>query len=70
MNKKNIILLLSISVFIGFSSCKKNYTCTCTDGRGFAYTTEIKATKKKAEALCTDQQNSSGSLGRYSCTIE
>ncbi len=52
------IVVIAIIATLGFSSCKKNYTCACTTTAGSAYNSEIKTTKKKAEAFCSDQQTS------------
>ncbi len=57
-------LLIAFISIIGFSSCKKNYTCTCTTSLGTVYTSEIKTTKKKAESFCSDQ-----STGGRTCNL-
>ena len=58
--RKIIVCLLVTGVIavMGLSSCKKDYTCVCKTSGGTVYNSEIKTTKKKAEAFCADQQTS------------
>jgi hypothetical protein len=52
---KNIFLL---ALIISFASCKKDYTCTCTDSNGTSVIFTEKTTKEKAQKKCDDYFNS------------
>lgn len=65
---KKLTLLLALGVCIGFTSCKKSFSCDCTysvevTASGFSAKEEgtlgkaIKDTKKKAEKACKDYEN-------------
>jgi len=70
--KLNILLFLTVIALL--TSCKKDYTCTCTDPAGnktIAFTE--KTTKGKASAKCDQHYNSTyGSVpfNETSCSIE
>ena len=51
--------VLLLSVIVLFTSCKKNYTCTCTDPSG-AKTVAFseKTTEGKASSKCDEYYNS------------
>lgn len=51
---KKIALLVVISTCILLSSCKKDYTCVCTNPGGVFKTYTIKDTKRKAKDQCAD----------------
>ena len=51
--KKLIPALMTMLLAITFGSCKKVYTCTCTDGGSVKNTRELDKSKKKdAQAAC------------------
>lgn len=70
---KKFIAILAIVAFAGsMTSCKKDYTCTCTATvLGFTSTskTTIKNTKKKAEEACTANQTTTAGV-TYSCKLD
>ncbi len=41
-----------VLVIISLSSCKKNYTCECTNTNGTYVAGEVEATKSKAKKHC------------------
>ena len=54
---KKIILFGKVAIFaLSFSSFKKEYTCTCTDGNYPFAISYPKASKKQAEDACKAQQ--------------
>jgi hypothetical protein len=58
-------VILSLVVVAALSSCKKDYTCTCTGG-GLSVSTTIHDTKSSATTACTAHNNSASSV---TCTI-
>lgn len=50
---------------IGFSSCKKDWTCTC-DFNGVESTSTINATKADAETACSALEITAD----YNCTLD
>lgn len=61
MKKVTSIALIALFA-IGFTSCKKDYTCECTlDGTVIASYTYTKVKKNDAESACTGQVTSGGS---------
>ena len=65
MHKITVCLLVTAISLTGLSSCKKDYTCTCTTSLGTVYNSQIKTTKKKAETFCSDQNAST-----RTCTLQ
>jgi hypothetical protein len=66
MHKITICLLIAAIITLsGLSSCKKDYTCVCKTTGGAVFNSDIKTTKKKAQAFCDDQQTA----GR-TCTLQ
>lgn len=57
MNYK--IYFLGFLFILCFSSCKKNYTCTCTNASGTYDAGEVEATKSKAKQKCKDLSSGS-----------
>jgi hypothetical protein len=58
------LVLLSFALMtsaVVFTSCKKDYTCTCTDSSGFSASVTIHTTKKKATDACTADASVYGS---------
>ncbi|MGZ3865358.1 MAG: hypothetical protein ACXVNR_02725 [Bacteroidia bacterium] len=49
---KKISILAFALVAISFASCKKDYTCTCTDATGGEVRKFSKVTKRAAESNC------------------
>lgn len=49
---KKITILAIAFVAISFASCKKDYSCTCTDATGGEVKKFKKVTKKQALANC------------------
>jgi len=64
---KKLVLLAAIAS-VGFVSCKKDYTCTCTvtdssaGGSTISASTTIKATKKDAKASCETGSSTVGTV--------
>lgn len=68
---KNIYLILLITVFI--VSCKKNYSCKCTNPGGSYEVFSTKNTYLKAKRMCDDyyKTNFAGvSFNETSCNIK
>jgi hypothetical protein len=66
MRKITVCLsIIAVMALSGLSSCKKDYTCVCKTTGGAVYNSDIKTTKKKAQAFCDDQQTT----GR-TCTLQ
>lgn len=64
--KKSLTLFLSLFIILFFSSCRKNYTCTCKfvfTGGDYTTITQAKSTKKDAEAWCGALQSSNAQPG-------
>lgn len=67
--KKILTLGLALVLVAGLSSCKKDYTCTCTVGGTAAGSTTINDTKKNAKEKCDEgDQNLLGIVSE--CEIE
>jgi hypothetical protein len=47
-------ILLTILTVCSLTSCKKDYTCSCSDPGGVFQTYKIKDTRKKAIQKCSD----------------
>lgn len=67
---KKQLLIATAFILLCFVSCKKDYTCECTskvDGATIGTTnTSIKATKKKASALCKSTEATSNGTSTVS----
>lgn len=50
--KKTFSIATACVIAALFTSCKKSYTCTCTDGTESSTVTLPRAKKKDAEAAC------------------
>lgn len=76
---KKIATIATLALFaVAFTSCKKDYTCTCKVTVNGQVVTEVtndlgKQTKKDAEAACEDYKASttgpSGTTGTTECTL-
>ena len=69
---KKVILGLAVGAFaLSFSSCKKDYTCSCawSDGSGSLTYTIPKSTKSDAEAVCNDYEYTIGTIS-WDCALE
>ena len=66
--KKSFLFVAALAFVASMSSCKKEYTCTCTYEDAFGSSAEIsytfEAKKNDAEAVCTDYQ-----LTGYTCKL-
>ena len=77
--KKRLALLSGIAFILalGVTSCKKDYTCTCTDSingvsQGTTSTT-INNTKSKATSACSAESTTTSSGGvteTFTCAIQ
>lgn len=65
------ITLLSIALLaISFASCKKNYTCTCTDATGGEVKKFTKVTKRQALSNCQSKTvTDAGGSESETCTL-
>lgn len=72
---KKIALLAGVVAMVAMTSCKKEWTCTCTttDSSGLipdvSASTTIKDTKKNAKETCESGSASVGTLST-SCSID
>lgn len=65
------IIYISAVLSLSLASCKKDYTCVCTDNSsGFAVTinTEAKSSKKGATAWCKSFENGTETVDGNSST--
>ena len=46
------LLFVAAIALVSMASCKKDYTCTCTDNGGYSYVL-TSSKKKAADAVCT-----------------
>lgn len=68
--KKFSILAVAAIFVLGLSSCKKDYTCTCTYPSGDPESVTYKDVKKKdAEDAC-DALSALAAIGGGSCKID
>lgn len=67
---KKLSILAVIAIFcLGLTSCKKDYTCTCTFTTGDPVVYPIKDAKKKdAKSVCDGWNTLAGSSG--SCKLD
>lgn len=68
---KKIIFTLAVVAFaaVSFTSCKKDYTCTCTILGQTSSTTYEKTTKDDAQTKC-DQANTASAILGGSCKLD
>lgn len=68
--KKALTLFAGVAVVaMLFSSCKKDYTCTCTASGLSTTATFVKVSKKDATDAC-DQLNTTWALTSGSCKLD
>lgn len=68
--KKFVAFAAICLAVLSFSSCRKDYTCTCKVAGQVVETDPIpKAKKSDAESICNSIQTSYSSLG-YNCSID
>lgn len=69
MKKVFAIAVLTLAVF-SFSSCRKDYTCTCKISGQVEETIPIlKSKKSQAETFCKNIESANAADG-YSCSID
>lgn len=62
---KKVMFAAAAFAVLGLASCKKEYTCTCTESvTGLSTSTTLKATKKDAKAACDK------TVGTTTCAIK
>ena len=69
--KKGLLFILGVAFIasMGFNSCKKDHTCTCTV-MGISADTVLKASSKKdAKSFC-DKSNTDAATFGGSCTLK
>ncbi len=74
-NKMKKIAFVALAIFaLTFTSCKREWTCTCTAsvaGQTATASSSFEATKKDAEESCDAFQSTSSVGGvTYSCELE
>ena len=63
-------ILFIVSMVIAFASCKKDWTCTCTDATGGEVRKFKKVTKSQAQSNCqTKTVTQGGSSSTETCTL-
>ena len=67
--KKLFTLFAAAAMIVSFSSCKKDYTCTCTVD-GDTYTYPLKDVKKKDANAACESAGSVWLLVGGSCSID
>jgi hypothetical protein len=67
-NMKKITFVIAAVGLISMTSCKKDYTCTCTDGTD-TEKFEFKDAKKKDAKNACDTWNSLYAIGGGSCSL-
>ena len=84
MRKTGIIAMLAITGTLAFTSCKKNYTCTCTahvaadttgsitiEASDTTYNFDLgKTTKSKAQSACTADEQSQNAVYAGLATVK
>jgi hypothetical protein len=67
--KKMIIPIAFIALTV--ASCKKDYTCVCTDDKGGETKTFKSISSRQAHANCTSTTHTdSGGTGSETCTLQ
>ena len=69
MNLKNLSALFVSAFLFILTSCKKDYTCTCTDSTGATSVTTIPDAKKDDAKKACDALNTIQILIGGSCTL-
>jgi len=68
MRKAFLIVAITMATTV-FTSCKKQYTCTCTDGAHPNSVTLPKSNKKDAEAACSEIATKKMGIS-YTCKLD
>lgn len=67
---KKITIISIALVAVSFISCKKDWTCTCTDSTGGEVKTFTKITKRQALSNCQSKTvTEAGSTESETCTL-
>ena len=67
---KKLLILAVVGCFaLGLTSCKKDYTCSCTIA-GTTTKSEIKDAKKKDAQDACDALDTAAKLGSGSCSLD
>ncbi len=67
---KNLSILAIASIFtLSLTSCKKDYTCSCTTG-GVTTSTEFKDAKKADAQDACDALSALNAIGGGSCSLD
>ncbi len=69
---KNLAIIIAGTACLALSSCKKEYTCTCTSSYDGKVVSAGKGrnTKEKAKENCERVQNDSGWLSPVTCNLD
>ncbi|MBA2407352.1 MAG: hypothetical protein H0V65_05105 [Chitinophagales bacterium] len=69
---KKLFFIASVTLAVGFTSCKKDYTCTCTEnGTNVGVVGIPNSSKSDAQTLCDNEQTTLNGLGASaSCTLD
>lgn len=67
---KKIAPIAAIALLTAFTSCKKDYTCSCSEPSGDKMDYEIKKAKKKDAKSACDTWNTLWALGGGSCSLK
>lgn len=69
---KKIFLILAVIAMVGLNSCKKDWSCQCTNQNGSTTSTAINnETLLNARAKCKDMNSSNSILGTSeTCSLQ
>tara|TARA_B100000676_G_C17595940_1_gene589510 strand:- start:147 stop:368 length:222 start_codon:yes stop_codon:yes gene_type:complete len=67
---KNALLFTGLLFIIGMTSCKKEYTCTCTSSGSETTETFAVMSKKDAKEACKEDEDAWKALGVSDATCE
>lgn len=67
--KKFFVPALAVLFIVGMTSCKKDYTCTCTVGGVESTSTFEDVKKSEAEDAC-NSLDTAASIGGGSCSLD
>lgn len=63
---KNVMIIAVALLMMGLTACKRDWTCTCTDGSGDEQSTDIlNQSKSDAEDICSSFES-----GSQTCDLE
>ena len=70
MKKVLLMSTMAVSLVMGFGSCKKDWSCSCTDQNGNSVSTPINnETLINARAKCKDMDSNVGAASE-SCSLQ